>query len=262
MSHFYVDDQLAFHPKVLAAGNEAMGMWVRAGAWSKSTCTGGFIPDEMAASLGTPKVIARLVKAGLWERVERGYQFHDWTEVAGNHSPEREKAIRRGNADRQARFKAKRKAEQGGNAPADATSNGAGNALPEALKTLPPVPVPYGDFYLSSPVPEREAFAQDDDGPVYNSLDLIPALAPPLSSPRRSSAVDEDHVRSELARSTGRIPTRADVLWVIGTIVDRADRSGTRVGDYTGYVLKAIRSDPFEWQQKLDRRGAELEVHA
>ena len=31
---FKVDDNLALHPKVLGAGNAAMGMWVRAGSWS------------------------------------------------------------------------------------------------------------------------------------------------------------------------------------------------------------------------------------
>lgn len=34
MSWFKVDDHLAFHRKTLAAGNEAMGLWVRAGSWS------------------------------------------------------------------------------------------------------------------------------------------------------------------------------------------------------------------------------------
>ena len=34
MAWFKVDDKLAFHPKVLTAGNTAIGLWVRAGAWS------------------------------------------------------------------------------------------------------------------------------------------------------------------------------------------------------------------------------------
>ena len=41
MTWFRVDDTLAMHPKVYAAGNAAMGLWVRAGAWSMQQLTDG-----------------------------------------------------------------------------------------------------------------------------------------------------------------------------------------------------------------------------
>lgn len=81
MTWFKVDDNLAFHPKVLTAGNTAMGLWVRAGAWSSAQLTDGHIPTTMLPVLGAKKTDAdRLVTAGLWERTRDGYQFHDWTE--------------------------------------------------------------------------------------------------------------------------------------------------------------------------------------
>lgn len=81
---FKVDDSLAFHPKTVAAGNTAIGLWARAGAWSGKYLTDGFIPDDIAISLGTKAAADRLVKVGLWDRIttagRRGYQFHEWDE--------------------------------------------------------------------------------------------------------------------------------------------------------------------------------------
>lgn len=78
MTWFYVDDNLAFHRKVVAAGNAAMGLWVRAGSWSCQQLTDGHVPDHMVAVLGTPSQARRLVAVGLWVAVQGGFQFHQW----------------------------------------------------------------------------------------------------------------------------------------------------------------------------------------
>lgn len=85
MGWFKVDDQLAFHSKVMMAGNSAMGLWVRAGSWSAAQLTGGFLPTHMANAMANmANGMANgcdtdaLVMAGLWQEVEGGYQFHDW----------------------------------------------------------------------------------------------------------------------------------------------------------------------------------------
>lgn len=80
MVWFKVDDTLAFHAKVIAAGNAAMGLWVRAGSWSAQQLTDGFVPEHVALSMGTARQASALVSAGLWERAPGGYAFHDWTE--------------------------------------------------------------------------------------------------------------------------------------------------------------------------------------
>lgn len=77
---FKVDDNLAFHHKTVAAGNAAMGLWVRAGSWAAQQLTDGFVPDHMIATLGTKAQAQRLVSVGLWAKVERGYEFHEWNE--------------------------------------------------------------------------------------------------------------------------------------------------------------------------------------
>jgi hypothetical protein len=75
---FKVDDTLAFHGKTVAAGNAAMGLWVRAGSWSMQTLSDGFVPDVLVAQLGRTAQAKRLVEVGLWDRLPTGYAFHEW----------------------------------------------------------------------------------------------------------------------------------------------------------------------------------------
>ncbi|MFI6368673.1 hypothetical protein ACIBG0_38825 [Nocardia sp. NPDC050630] len=78
MVWFNVDDTLAFHPKAIKAGNAALGLWVRAGSWSAQTLSDGFVPRQIARSLGSIGQCKALVTAGLWVEVDGGYQFHQW----------------------------------------------------------------------------------------------------------------------------------------------------------------------------------------
>src|SRR4051812_35973880 len=80
MPWFKVDDNLAFHHKVVAAGNPAIGLWARAGSLCAQQLTDGFVPDHMVAAMGTLAQAKRLVEVGLWDRVEGGYSFHGWAE--------------------------------------------------------------------------------------------------------------------------------------------------------------------------------------
>lgn len=108
MTWFRVDDNLAMHPKAIAAGNAALGLWVRAGSWCGQQLTDGFVPKAVAASLGTSAQAKALVDAGLWTKVDGGWQFHDWTERQPTRvhvETERDKArermanLRRGSGD-------------------------------------------------------------------------------------------------------------------------------------------------------------------
>lgn len=80
MPHFLVSDDMSFNAKVVAAGNGAIGLWTRAGAWSQhpANLTEGFIPTAIARSMGTPGQIKKLVQVGLWIEVPGGYQFHEF----------------------------------------------------------------------------------------------------------------------------------------------------------------------------------------
>jgi hypothetical protein len=78
MPWFKVDDDFAFHQKAVAAGNAAIGLWTRAGAWSSQTLTDGYVPVHMIASLGNISQANRLVEVGLWDKTAGGYRFHQW----------------------------------------------------------------------------------------------------------------------------------------------------------------------------------------
>lgn len=78
MPWFRVDDGFAFHPKAIASGNAAVGLWVRAGSWSSQQLTDGHVPTEIARTLGRPAEIQRLVTSGLWMKTGDGWDFHEW----------------------------------------------------------------------------------------------------------------------------------------------------------------------------------------
>jgi hypothetical protein len=80
MPWFRVDDNLAFHPKIMRAGNAAIGLWARAGSWSAQQLTEGHVPLDLARNIGTRGEADRLVSVGLWLRTDDGYQFHQWAE--------------------------------------------------------------------------------------------------------------------------------------------------------------------------------------
>lgn len=87
---FRVDDQFPFHRKTLRAGNAAIGLWVRAGAWLRQQEKSGRASDrgvitvaELRA-MGTATEVRRLIDAGLLVPCklagENAVRFHDWEE--------------------------------------------------------------------------------------------------------------------------------------------------------------------------------------
>lgn len=109
MPWFKVDDTLAFHHKTIAAGNAAMGLWVRAGSWSRMSGTDGFIPTSMAKQIGTDAQIQRLVTARLWDRTPGGFIFHEWDQRQP--SKEQMDREREDNARRQQEWRDRKKAQ-------------------------------------------------------------------------------------------------------------------------------------------------------
>ena len=111
MPWFKVDDTLSFHAKTVAAGNAAMGLWVRAGSWSMQTLSDGFIPNHIARQLGTRTEARRLVDAELWDQKDDGFHFHEWTQ----RQPSRAKvhADREANAERLRKWREDQKKKDG-----------------------------------------------------------------------------------------------------------------------------------------------------
>jgi hypothetical protein len=107
---FKVDDRFHHHPKAIAAGPAAIGLWTIAGSWSVDNLTDGFIPRHVLVTLTSDpnrgRLAKRLVQVGLWEQVgEDGWQFHDWGEDGRQKTSGQIKAERKATRDRQAKWR-------------------------------------------------------------------------------------------------------------------------------------------------------------
>ena len=99
MAWFKVDDQFYDHPKVADLPLSAIGLWIKAGSYCARYETDGSLTSARVQPLGgRTRDADRLVEAGLWHRVDGGYQFHDWDQyqpTKAQQDAEREKARER-----------------------------------------------------------------------------------------------------------------------------------------------------------------------
>lgn len=131
MTWFKVDDGFAFHPKAILAGNAALGLWVRAGAWCGANLTDGALPRHMIGTFGAQARDAkRLVKVGLWVETSDGYQFHEWADMQPSKAVVEEE--RAANRKRQKEWRDRKR-----NAVTDDVTNGVTNSASNGAPTRP-----------------------------------------------------------------------------------------------------------------------------
>jgi hypothetical protein len=156
MAWFKCDDTLAFNAKVLQAGNEAIGLWLRAGTWCASQMSDGVIPRHVVVALSTGEANAealasRLLEAKLWDRFDESsnsYIFHDWLDYQPSASEARERRKKRAEAGRKGGLKSGLTRRNGieanasANAEANAEANGKQNRTPSrpVPSFIPPTP--------------------------------------------------------------------------------------------------------------------------
>src|SRR5690625_2216887 len=76
-----VDDKLHASVKWRRASKGARALWTTALSWCSDQENGGHVPADMLRVLdGTPSDAKSLVNAGLWNVVDDGWEFHNWTE--------------------------------------------------------------------------------------------------------------------------------------------------------------------------------------
>ncbi|MEX2984556.1 mucin-2 [Streptomyces sp. C36] len=122
MAWFKIDDGSHMHPKVIAAGNAALGLWLRCGAYSAQHLTEGHVPGIVARQYGTAPQARKLVAVGLWH--EQGHDcprcpqptagdfiVHDFFEGGRNSTRAQVEANRAAAAERKA--KSRTRANQG-----------------------------------------------------------------------------------------------------------------------------------------------------
>lgn len=104
MSWFKIDDGFHCHPKVLEAGNEAIGFWTRCGSYCAQHLTEGRVPRTIALMYGDMHLVDTLVKVGLMTPVEDGWLIHDYHD----YNPTKEKVV----TEREAAAKRQREARE------------------------------------------------------------------------------------------------------------------------------------------------------
>lgn len=140
MSWVRLDDGFPEHPKVLALGADyevGISLLVRGMCYCARNLTDGFIPARTFSD--NPQLVERLVELGLWERVEGGFQIHDY--LAYNPSKERVLSTREAGRRRAANFRSNARC----NGVTDGVTDGANNTTPQ------PLPVP--DEEIDHPTP-------------------------------------------------------------------------------------------------------------
>jgi hypothetical protein len=114
---FRLDDSFHSHPKVIAAGNEAIGLYVRCGTYAAEHLTDGFISEDIAVlygacdtgsrrnpGTGKPETLGEtLVRTKLWRRAAKGWRMPDYLDY--NPSAFQVKQERKQAAERQRRHR-------------------------------------------------------------------------------------------------------------------------------------------------------------
>ncbi|MEU6552060.1 hypothetical protein ABZ915_17515 [Streptomyces sp. NPDC046915] len=133
MPWFRIDDKAHSHPKLIKAGNAALGLWLRCGAYAAQHLTDGIVPGVVAELYGTKPQAAKLVKAGLWHEHDHAcpagcpnptpgdYAFHDFLEDGRNTSRARHEAEKKKARDRQAKHREGARGAQNGGENAEKT---------------------------------------------------------------------------------------------------------------------------------------------
>jgi hypothetical protein len=213
MPWFKVDDNLAFHQKVLRAGNGAMGLWVRAGSWCAQQLSDGFVPTDIARTLGSRAEAKKLVDSTLWLEVDGGYSFWQWSEEG--RQPTRAEVEEKRKATRERQRRAREKA-QGVTASVtrdderdiprdDAVTDSVSHAAPDPTRPDPSV-VPSELPVAASPPPKRGTRIPDGWKPTPADVEW-----------QRSKGIDDFVARRQLEQfanywraKAGRDATKLD----------------------------------------------------
>ena len=149
MAWFKLNDRFHSEPKVVAAGNAAIGLYCRLGTYCADMLTDGFIPEAIARSMGTNRELKALTVCPIPDTrelltvVPGGYLMRDYLE----YNPSREQVL----ADR---AKAKERMDRLRGKPdgsADVRANKrANNKANNARSSSTPIPTPLPDSWVSS----------------------------------------------------------------------------------------------------------------
>jgi hypothetical protein len=230
---FRLDDSFHSHPKVIAAGNEAIGLYVRCGTYAAQHLTDGFIPEDVALLYGSAGLADALVSAKLWRRARGGWRMPDYLDY--NPSKEAVEKERKAAAERQRRRRSNSPVTSGSvfrtdpvEKPVEKTVGGRDPTSGDVLSRRDS----RRDTAVSHTTPSRPGFELN----VVNRTNG--------SSPRASPAVI-DSIMKEVHARTGRSITPDWAQRVADNIL-KGD-----VANPAAYVRQAIRNEPNPRQRFL-----------
>jgi hypothetical protein len=125
MPWFRLDDSFHSHPKVIAAGNEAVGLYVRCGTYCAQHLTDGFIPEQVMLLYGSSELAETLVRTKLLRRVRGGWRMPDF--LLYNPSGQQVANEREAKTERQRRWREKQGKSNSGNAAENPVDNSGSN---------------------------------------------------------------------------------------------------------------------------------------
>lgn len=220
MTWFRLDDQGAFHAKVIKAGNEAYGAWCRAGQWSSAHLTDGVVPIETALLVAPGEIWQRLIDVGLCEKIDASaIKIHDFLDY--NPSAKTIKRERAANAKRLAKWRdAKRNTRTRSNTVTNAVTNGVGNGVsngapvpsrPDPDPDPVQIQIPAGGGGGSGAPPPAQACppGQDPD---------IAALASAIRAEPKFQSLDAD----DIAERALPVSNRKPLSWLTKAASDAA----------------------------------------
>ncbi|MFE1770285.1 mucin-2 [Streptomyces sp. NPDC059008] len=182
MPWFKIDDSSHSHPKFVKAGNAALGLWLRCGAYAAQHLTEGTVPGVVAQMYGTAPQARKLIAVGLWH--EQGhdcarcpqpaagdYVVHDYFEGGRNATRAQVDAARTSAAERKARSR---------------TRTNRGRIDDESAANR--------DRNASDPAPNRERkaphFSEESAGQAgVSHRDPVEGVTPLQASPKPSQSV-------------------------------------------------------------------------
>lgn len=173
MTWFAVDDSFHGHPKITALESgpcfaEAIALWTLAGSWCAQHLTDGFVPEAQIRKLvpfrsdKVRRTIQELIRNGLWEAAEGGFNFRDWEHYQPTKSEVEKKRVNGAARTRKSRAIAKlaslveNETDMSCNAVTASVTNAERNAIGNASVMLSrPVPSPLispdGEISVATP---------------------------------------------------------------------------------------------------------------
>lgn len=246
----YADD-----PKIIAAGERAEVLYVRALCLCKRTLSDGFVADVQLARFGLSGVQSRakrLVDAGLWARVDGGYQIVAWLKRNKSRAQieaDGEVESSSGSFGNHVRWHVKRRVtvagcrfctgstdrepESGGDRIPDREGDREGRIRPESTETETET--------------DNNSSSSDSRGPEPALDDDEVAQANPAVGRR----VDPEAVRSEFGKPNRKLETALSILADRDLTARQARADREPLHDVDAWTRKAI-------QRRRARHGADL----